>query len=116
MEYKRHEVPSAVQAIQASPVSRIKHIALGFAIIVGVIALYFCLLPALAQDGKAYLYFDNSLSQYDSVACYVNGNEIQLERLGTLPAGDPRIPADTSNISMDKVYVTVTEVEVGATV
>lgn len=64
------EISNSVEA--AAAVNRgqvmIKRIAIGFASIIGVTALYYCLIPALTQNGdpdSLYVFFDNGLSQYE---------------------------------------------------
>ncbi|MBQ8725460.1 MAG: hypothetical protein IJY74_07330, partial [Oscillospiraceae bacterium] len=74
----------------------IKRVALAFAIIIGIVALYFSLLPAMADvngevreyDGNVY--FDNSLSQYDDVQISTdNGaNWVSMTKTDKFTRGD----------------------------
>ena len=43
------------------------------AVLFGSAALYYCLIPALAQDTEKYIYFDNGLAGYDRVQYSLDG-------------------------------------------
>ncbi len=46
----------------------VRNVAICFAVMMGLVALYYCLLPALAEtagESNVYVFFDNGLSQYE---------------------------------------------------
>lgn len=114
----------------------VRKIALGFAVLFGIIALYFCLLPALAENtengGSVYLYFDNGLSQYtgqstntnqviqyslrDADGNYQNSAHYMV-KLSSLSTDSPQwtnlTDEQKNNINPDNIYVTTSPVAVG---
>lgn len=94
----------------------VKYVAIAFAFVFGLIALYYCLLPALAENtgGNIYVYFDNGLSQYDEVYYSTNGTDYTA--MIRLSSSSDKNPPDMTNVNSDKVYVTPSAVASGTTV
>ncbi len=87
----------------------IKRAALAFAIIIGIVALYFSLMPALAENtgGSTYVYFDNGLSGYDEVYYSLDGKSFTaMTKLSEASAGvvtGDNIEPDTTYVSGESV-------------
>lgn len=96
--------------IQASRTrQRIQKVALFLAVFIGALVIYFCLMPALADDGAKYIYFDNGLSMYDEVEYSLDG--VEYKKMIPLTDGDAHQPQDDgitnmSHINKDYTYVT----------
>ncbi len=64
------------------------------------------------DDVSPYFYFDNSLSGYDKLEYSVDGGAYQnMVRLADLPNGDPRCPADETDVNPAYTYVTTEKVD-----
>ncbi len=93
----------------------IKRAALAFAIIIGIVALYFSLMPALAENtgGSTYVYFDNGLSGYDEVYYSLDGKSFTaMTKLSEASAG----VVTGDNINPDTTYVSGEAVSSGTPV
>lgn len=96
--------------IQASRTrQRIQKVALFLAVFIGALVIYFCLMPALADDGAKYIYFDNGLSMYDEIEYSLDG--VEYKKMIPLTDSDAHQPQDDgitnmSHINKDYTYVT----------
>lgn len=128
MRRNRIEEPKILHNMSGAAAQRrgqnaLRKMALILAFVVGFVALYYCLLPAMAgtADGNVYVYFQNSLAKYDKVECSVNGGEyaemILLSSGDATEAMQPVVAAgEEDHINKDTIYVLPTPVAPGATV
>lgn len=135
-------LPSSVEAAAGAKANRGQAIAkkatIGFASVVGAAALYYCLIPALAQDGgteKLYVFFDNGLSQYEGLTdgtavvygeVYESEADESADKLTMMRLSDvetsntnlwnavsSQLGGNFDNINTDNVYVSTEPVTVG---
>lgn len=92
-----------------------RRIAIVFAVLFSLLVLYYCLLPALAENtgGSVYVYFDNALSDYDAVYYSTDGTTFSaMEPLSDVPEKNPE---NMTNVNPVNLYVTPNSVTVGTT-
>lgn len=87
----------------------VRNAAIALAIIFGSLVLYFCLVPALAEDETdRYIYFDNGLSMYEKVEYSTDG--INFDPMLRLSEHPELKPSNMKNVKAEYIWVTPVEV------
>ncbi len=90
------------------------------AIVLGFLALYYCLLPALAigTGVETYVYFDNGLSQYDTIEySFDNGlTWVVMNKYDDVKNNNSGVTVGVTRTNTEYLYVSNTMVAEGSTV